>query len=211
MQYFENESEFAVLSSNGVRLENRLDMISLIGNVDITCDQKGLALAREMCAHLQRIEALLALKSSQGILPQEIVNIAPKDAGNAFGLPDLDTFNHQVIKEKTLAWLFSGRVGLSSKAMAQCFSGVDGAVRTDHPCDPSDFNRCLMYLDAVPEAKSHLDKLRSLSPAWNKLIDNWALIESTFIDEVGLNWSNGCNLHATKTYNLMEKILHPVN
>ena len=65
-----------------------------------------------------------------------------------------------------------------------------------------------MFLDAVPEAKAHMDKLRALSPTWNRLVDNWDLIESTFIEEVGFNWQKGNNVQAIKTYDLMHNILY---
>ena len=107
------------------------------------------------------------------------------------------------MKDKILNWFATGRVGASSKAMACCL--IDAENDRSHPYDPDDFNRCLLFLHAVPEAREHLDKLRSMSKRWNDLVDNWDKIEKSFIDEVGFNWSKA--QRAAKTYELMQSIL----
>jgi len=106
------------------------------------------------------------------------------------------------MKDKILNWLGTGRVGSSSKAMALCIAGAKGG--NAHPLDPDDLNRCLLFLDAVPEARGHLDKLRELSPIWAKLVDRWAEIEASFLDEAGRDWCKA--RRAPKTYALMEKV-----
>jgi len=106
------------------------------------------------------------------------------------------------MKDKILNWFATGRVGQSSKAMAFCIAGLDGPK--SHPYDPDDLNRCLLFLDAVPEARKHMDKLRELSPTWAKLVERWAEIEASFLDEVGLDWCKARS--APKTYDLMKAI-----
>ena len=61
-----------------------------------------------------------------------------------------------------------------------------------------------MLVHAVPEVKNHFNKIAKLSKKWKSIIDNWDLIEKTFIDEVGLNWCNGSR--APKTYALMKQL-----
>ena len=109
---------------------------------------------------------------------------------------------------KILAWYANGETGISSKAMAAVFSGQipdkNWARFGNHPSDPSDFLRCLKFLDAVPEAKEQLQKLKTLSPVWAKLVDNWDALEKVFIEEVGKNWCNGGS--AKKTYDFMKSL-----
>lgn len=61
------------------------------------------------------------------------------------------------MEKKLLNWMLTGETGLSSKAMARAFMDLKG--RTDHPYDPDDLNRCLLLLDAVPEARQHMNKI----------------------------------------------------
>lgn len=106
------------------------------------------------------------------------------------------------MKEKILNWFCTGEVGASSKAMAQCFAGVKGGY--SHPYDPDDLNRCLLFLEAVPEAREHMDKLRELSSTWVKLVERWAEVEASFLDEVGRDWCKARS--APKTYELMKAV-----
>lgn len=107
------------------------------------------------------------------------------------------------MNEKILHWFATREVGSSSKAMASCISGINGGE--DHPLDPDDFNRCLLFLTVVPEARNHLHKVKKLSPVWSRFIDRWEEIEKLFLDEVGLDWCNGNS--APKTYKLMQQII----
>lgn len=111
------------------------------------------------------------------------------------------------MNEKILRWLAAGQIGSSSKAMAACIAGIE-ITHARHPHDPADFNHCLMFLDAVPEAREHLYKVSELSEYWTAIISNFEQIECSFIDEVGLDWSKG--KHAPITHKLMKSILHPI-
>ncbi len=110
------------------------------------------------------------------------------------------------MKEKILKWFATGRVGASSKAMACCL--IDAETDYSYPLDPDDFNRCLLFLNAVPEARQHFDKLRLMSTKWAILIDRWDEIEQCFLDEVGFNWCKA--KMAAKTYELIGDILKGV-
>jgi len=109
------------------------------------------------------------------------------------------------MKDKILEWLVSGKVGASSKAMACCILDLPSSKKEIcHPLDPADFNRCLLFLEDVPEAREYMSKLVSLSDTWANLVDRWDELEKCFLDEVGLDWSKG---HlAFKTYTLMKEI-----
>ncbi len=108
------------------------------------------------------------------------------------------------MKDKILNWLANGSVGASSKAMAFAVQGVSSKERS-HPWDPADLDRCLLFLEAVPEARKHMDKIAKLSPTWALMVDHWDEIEKTFLDEVGLDWCNGHT--APVTYHLMKEII----
>ena len=106
------------------------------------------------------------------------------------------------MKDKILKWFGTGRIGLSSKAMA--LAAIDIYNDGSHPCDPSDLNRCLLLMQAAPEIRQRMDKLAAISETWGKLVDQWDEVEQCFIDEVGLNWAKG--RRAPKTYKLMKDI-----
>jgi hypothetical protein len=111
-----------------------------------------------------------------------------------------------VMKDAILAWYVNGETGISSKAMAAVFSGIEPVNRWfgNHPSDPSDFNRCLKLLNAVPEARNHMDKVAKLSDVWAKLVDRWDEVKKCFLDEVGYDWCKA--KEAPKTYALMKEI-----
>lgn len=108
------------------------------------------------------------------------------------------------MKTKVLKWFATGETGMSSEAMASAVCGIES--QKWHPCDPADFNRCLKLIRDVPEIKEHMGKVSALSPVWEKLVARWDEVEKCFLDEVGLDWSKGRRLHATKTYALMKEI-----
>lgn len=106
------------------------------------------------------------------------------------------------MKDKVLAWMGSGRVGESSKAMALAVVGAPN--NGSHPSDPADFNRCLLLLEAVPDIRKHMGKVSEINETWRKIVSRWDELEKCFIDEVGLDWSKAQK--ATKTYALMKEI-----
>ena len=108
------------------------------------------------------------------------------------------------MKDKVLAWFGTGRTGASSEAMALAVCGVPGDDA--HPYDPDDFNRCLLFLGAVPEARNHMDRIAALSPTWRRIVSQWGEIEACFLGEVGLDWSKARS--APKTYDLMQKVIY---
>jgi hypothetical protein len=111
------------------------------------------------------------------------------------------------MKDKVLNWMGTGRVGASSKAMALHMTGApcDGS----YPHDPDDLNRCLLFLEAVPEAREHLPRMATLNKVWAALVGRWDEIEASFLGEVGRDW---CDAHsAPKTYKLMREVIDTAN
>lgn len=105
------------------------------------------------------------------------------------------------------AWLASGSRGRSSNTMFTVLTGVDalGDSGKSHPHDPDDLDRCLRLLEAVPELRPLLPKMAGVSPEWAALISNWAEIERSHLDEVGLGWTKARS--APRTYDLMRKTI----
>ena len=56
----------------------------------------------------------------------------------------------------------------------------DVVHQTSHPYDTSDFGRCYHLLEAVPEWKAKLYIMRSVSPKWAYLINNWTELTALF-------------------------------
>lgn len=111
----------------------------------------------------------------------------------------------QELKEKVLHWFVHGEKGVSSEAMAAAVIGEKPEWSfSNHPSDPSDFNRCLKFLSMVPEARQHFDKVAALSERWAKLIARFDEVEQCFLDEAGFNWSKAQS--APKTFALMKEI-----
>lgn len=75
-------------------------------------------------------------------------------------------------QKRAMWWLESGDQGLSSRTMWDCFMGRENC-RVSYPYDPDDFSRCYKLLEAVPEWKEKLPKLKELSWQWSNLVDNW--------------------------------------
>ena len=111
------------------------------------------------------------------------------------------------MKERVLNWMMTGRVGLSSKAMAAhlCDAPCDGS----YPHDPDDLNRCLLFLEAVPEARAELPRMATVNKTWAALVARWSEIEAAFVAEVGRDWCKA--QHAPNTYRLMHEVIDTAN
>jgi len=75
-----------------------------------------------------------------------------------------------------IEWLNGEDTGMSSRFMVAVLTGtkwVDDFDAQPHPHDVSDFGRCYRMLNAIPQFKNDLDKLKPYGDVWPKLIDNW--------------------------------------
>lgn len=105
-------------------------------------------------------------------------------------------------------WLAIGEVGESSKTMA-LWLGFDQEYRhASHPYDPADFDRCLRLLAMAPDLRPRLGDMAQLSLYWKALVERWAEVEESHLDEVGLGWSKA--KRAKRTYDLMQSIYESV-
>lgn len=77
---YANEAD--VLSVGNLSVENRLDRVTLQGDVELTKDRRGLALARQLKAVLDA--TVKALEAEQG-LPEAVQVEAPAKVRNPFG------------------------------------------------------------------------------------------------------------------------------
>ena len=75
---FANESD--CLQIGGITIENRVDRVSIFGNIDITRDKEGLAVARELKTILDL--TLTELESAE--LPEKVTLKPVKTVKNPF-------------------------------------------------------------------------------------------------------------------------------
>ena len=109
------------------------------------------------------------------------------------------------VEVRARRWIVDGRVGSSSKAIWSHMMGVPGQDMS-YPSDPDDLNRCLLLLQLIPEWQPRMAEMVVHGKAWAGLAGKWKELTTLFLDEVGLNWSKGTKLRATKTYELMKQL-----
>ena len=87
-------------------------------------------------------------------------------------------------------WLMEGDVGESSKALMSFYltSGNSGdcAGYLPSPCDPSDFNRCVQFLEKCVNPSQRLNliyEIGSTTKNWKKVKDNWLILFKIFQKE----------------------------
>lgn len=91
--------------------------------------------------------------------------------------------------QKALNWIWTWETWNSSKTMWNCIIwNKDFSI--SHPYDPDDFSRCYKLLQAVPEWKGELHKLKILSKERSNLIDNWDKLTEMYEQNVKENWKN---------------------
>lgn len=75
---------------------------------------------------------------------------------------------------------------------------------SDTPHDADDFYRCRRLLEQVPEFAARIDELRSISPAWDRIVSQWGAL-CTLMDSEVPRWREGKG-DAPKTYDLLREI-----
>lgn len=124
------------------------------------------------------------------------------------GAVELTTEDHKGsdLSAAATEWLASGKRGVSSNTIFSAITGIDvtGSWGEDHPWDPADFERCRMLFEKCPEFWEQRDKMRSVSPEWNALIDSWEELCDT-LDTEAPDFRHGEG-RATKTYARMKEI-----
>lgn len=110
------------------------------------------------------------------------------------------------IELRARRWIVDGKVGLSSQAIWSHMMGVPGQDMS-FPRDPDDLNRCLLLLQLIPEWQPRMHEMAVYGSAWTALSGRWDRIALTFLEEVGLDWAKGRNIHASKTYEMMKEVM----
>ncbi len=106
----------------------------------------------------------------------------------------------QIGLDKVASWLRDGERGSSSNAMCKRIFGIPADAGADHPHDPGDLRRCLLFLDAA-EAHDKVSLMVDVSEEWERLVCRWGELIATFKVEMAEGKS------APKTYALMNEIL----
>lgn len=97
------------------------------------------------------------------------------------------------ISEAAARWLASGERGMSSEAMFTHLTGVkcgDDWGFDSIPYDPSDFRRCQLLLEQVPELHPIFPRMAEVSPKWAALVQAWPNIVKAMDAEVP-EWREG--------------------
>jgi hypothetical protein len=90
-------------------------------------------------------------------------------------------------------WLLNGEQGVSSKTMMKYlgFGGQWDINSERHPSDPDDFRRCYLLLKAVPQFKSKLHVMSSVSETWKNLVDHWDKLTEMLEEQMQTKKANG--------------------
>lgn len=94
------------------------------------------------------------------------------------------------LPEKAIRWLEQGERGLSSESMFRCFTGFPGLERGNYPRDISDFRRCRLLMEQVPEFFADFHRLQGISVVWSRLVAAWSEICQK-MDEEWPDWRSG--------------------
>lgn len=105
-----------------------------------------------------------------------------------------------------LEWFATGERGLSSETIARHLIGQPHTGRKTFngiwtPSDPSDFRRCMLLVESLPDPAAAIEQCRSLSQAWACLVEDWAEITKTLKREMADESLKGM---AKQTYEMIQ-------
>ena len=83
-----------------------------------------------------------------------------------------------MINQKANEWLKSGERGVSSETILSVMEDINVVMYRSHPYDPSDFYRCCLLLESVPEYRARLNEMALVSKEWAILVEHWDELES---------------------------------
>ncbi len=98
------------------------------------------------------------------------------------------------------SWLRDGERGASSNSMCKRIFGVPADASANHPHDPDDLRRCLLFLDATG-AHDKVPLMSDVSDQWGRLVARWGELVAVFNEETAKGKS------APRTRLLMDDIL----
>lgn len=105
-------------------------------------------------------------------------------------------------------WIVSKKTGISSRTMWSAINGVavKGKKYTkgvmgdyDVPYDPSDFSRCLNYVEQTGVTKEQLQTVKEVFQWWSPFVDNWDKIVELFNSEENIG-------RMSKTYEYIQEL-----
>ncbi len=106
------------------------------------------------------------------------------------------------VDSRLLTWFLRGEVGASSKTLVHFYKGEefrDGDFPTP-PFDVSDFRRCYLLVQEVPEIKEVFPLVAERCPAFKGVIENWDAISAAYERERGQG-------NCPETYRLLKESL----
>lgn len=101
----------------------------------------------------------------------------------------------QTVSERALWWFEYGDCGISSHTIFSKLTTVKRGFEHPamikklsprdwhHPRDPSDFRRCHLLLEALPELRAELAEMKEVSPVWSALVDHWDKLTAMVLAE----------------------------
>jgi hypothetical protein len=112
------------------------------------------------------------------------------------------------LSEAATRWLASGERGLSSNTIFTHLTGIDALHDSykSHPYDPSDFRRCRLLLEQVPELVPLFPKMAEVSEQWKDLVYLWGDICKA-MDEEAPKWRDGYRTPCPNTYSLIKRAI----
>ena len=70
-------------------------------------------------------------------------------------------------------WLTKGERGMSSDTIFSICTGTPVIRFRSTPCDPDDFRRCYLLLQALPELRDAFPALEKAGEVWKAIVQNW--------------------------------------
>jgi hypothetical protein len=126
-------------------------------------------------------------------LPVSEARMRDAELGRGAGLPP-----------PVFQWLLEGERGRSSDAICKAFYGIPEHAGIDHPLDPDDLRRCLLFIKTAEDHNARIGELKGLSPQWLALVSEWPRLVDCFERETAdLNFNR-----APQTYAIMQRLLN---
>lgn len=109
-------------------------------------------------------------------------------------------------------WIMDGDTGLSSKALASFYlTGGNGGICASTlptPCDPSDFQRCVLFLEECVDKSKRYDLIRAIGETtknWKRVRDEWFVLMDIYNEEKK-EFNKDSFGRAPRLYEFMKKI-----
>ena len=95
-------------------------------------------------------------------------------------------------------WLAKGNLGTSSKTMSHVLYGIPEDMDTssyDGPHDPSDFRRCMEFIEQVPQARTRVGELAQVK-GWEKIAPSFDELEALYLKETAQDTGKAPQLYS---------------